>query len=163
MPLLTFRNVTMIKACRENLQIATCPTSACLEMFLLNTHHGHENHVITAMDPFNPAAASSIDCLLRETNLPWKPSKHLLLSVTCSLQLSKVLQPILQKPWGSSNNKSEGKAKASLGLNSYEVLFLTNEAYYRHIHFLLYCAYTVTPTLHLWRLTLRQCLYVFLY
>lgn len=52
-----------------------------------------------AMDGFNPAAASSIDCLLKETNLPWKSLEHLLLlSVTGSLQLSKVLQLILQKP-----------------------------------------------------------------
>lgn len=44
--------------------------------------------------------------------------------------LSAVLQFILQKPWGFSNNSAEGKAKVSLGLNSSEILFLTNEAYY---------------------------------
>lgn len=150
MPLLMYKNVTTIKACREKLQRATCPASPRLETFFLTTHPAHENHITMAMDAFNPAAASHIDCFLRETNLPWKSSKHLLLlSVTCSLQLSKVLQLILQKPGVSAINNSEGKAKVSLGWNSFEVVFLTKQAYYRHVNVLLYHTYAATPTLHL--------------
>lgn len=76
----------MIKACRENLEKATCPTSACSEILLLNTP-AQEKCETAATAAFNPAAASSTDCLYRETDLPWKSPRHLLLlPVTCSLQ-----------------------------------------------------------------------------
>lgn len=122
-----YKNTTTIKACRENLEKATCPTSSCSEIPSQHPRSGKVwNSNKTAA--FNPAAAWSTDCLYWETDLPWKSPRHLLLlPVTCSLQFYNSFCKSLEE---FSNNSTEGKAKVSLGSNSSEILFLTNEAYY---------------------------------
>lgn len=56
------------------------------EILILNTP-AQEKCETAATAAFNPAAACSTDCLYRETDLPWKSPRHLLLlPVTCSLQ-----------------------------------------------------------------------------